>query len=82
MLEEGTLISGNNSGILLTLHELSEWLHISPSTIYKWVHYGFIPYIKLGGSLRFDRLQVERWYRRRQRKGRARLRLDTSVLPE
>ena len=80
MLEEGTLISGNNSEHLLTPKELSEWLRVTPGTIYKWTHYGFIPHIKLGKSIRFDRLQVERWCRRRQKRGRDRLPLDCPEL--
>lgn len=80
MLEERNSNPENNSEHLLTPKELSEWLRVTPSTIYKWVHYGFIPCIKLGRSVRFDRLQIVRWCRRRQRNGRARIRLNTNEI--
>jgi len=46
---------------LLTLQELSEYLHIKESTIYQWTHLRKIPYIKLGRFLRFDEEQVTAW---------------------
>lgn len=76
MLEENITTAGGNTQELLTPTQLSEWLHVSQSTVYKWVHYGFIPHIKLGKLVRFERFQVERWYRRKQKRGRERLRPD------
>ena len=82
MLEENKSTQNNNHESLLTLKQLSEWLQIKPSTIYKWTHFGYIPHIKLGKSVRFERIQVERWYRRRQRKGRAQIRLTENESDE
>ena len=36
---------------LLTAQELSEYLKVKLSTIRKWCHYGYVPYIRLGGGL-------------------------------
>lgn len=55
---------------LLTPKQLSELLQIKTSTIYKWVHYGYIPVVKLGIGIRFRPKKVEEWIRKRERKGR------------
>lgn len=66
---------------LLTPQQLSAWLQIKLSTIYKWTHAGYIPCIKLGGavrgSVRFERDEVERWLKRRSKRGRNTYCLDT-----
>lgn len=46
---------------LLTIQELSEWLKIPRGTLYNWVSEGRIPRVKLGGKLRFDPREIERW---------------------
>ena len=46
---------------LLNIHQLSEMLNVKPKTIYHWTHIGKIPYVKLGGLLRFDQADIERW---------------------
>jgi len=63
---------------LLTVDELSRKLQVGRSTIYRWVHYGFIPHVKLGSSVRFNELTVERWLRARERKGRKTIGMDVS----
>ena len=55
---------------LFTVQELSELLRIKPSTIYKWVHYGYIPHLKLGSSTRFKGQTVEKWLKKREKRGR------------
>ena len=39
---------------LLTVEEIAELFQISTSTIYRWVHKREIPFVKLGGKLRFS----------------------------
>jgi len=46
---------------LVTIKELSDFLKVKPSTLYSWVHYGTIPFIKLNGLLRFDMDEVVKW---------------------
>lgn len=39
---------------LLTIEEIAELFQTSTSTIYRWVHKREIPFVKLGGKLRFS----------------------------
>ncbi len=39
---------------LYEINQLSALLQVSVPTLYRWVHQKKIPYIKLGGKLRFD----------------------------
>jgi excisionase family DNA binding protein len=69
---------------LLTPEQLSKWLNVKLSTIYKWCAIGYVPRIKLGGkvrgSVRFSRLEIQRWLIRRSRRGRSTYRLDIDSL--
>ena len=58
---------------LLDTVEIAEQLGMSVSTIRKWVHYGFIPHVKLGRAVRFREKDVEAWIEERTEKGRASL---------
>jgi excisionase family DNA binding protein len=53
--------------------EIAEQLSMSVSTIRKWVHFGFIPHVKLGRAVRFREKDVEAWIEERTEKGRASL---------
>jgi len=46
---------------LLTVKQLAECLKISPKTIYNMVSLGRIPFIKVGGALRFIWGDIEKW---------------------
>ena len=39
---------------LLTIDDVAELFKTSKSTIYRWVHKREIPFVKLGGKLRFN----------------------------
>jgi excisionase family DNA binding protein len=47
----------------LTVDELSTYLGISTSTIYKKVHFNTIPFLKMGRLTRFDRIEIDEWIR-------------------
>jgi excisionase family DNA binding protein len=55
---------------LLDTATVAKFLRVQPSTIRKWVHYGFMPYVKLGRAVRFDPKEVESWVKERKRAGR------------
>ena len=61
---------------LLTIQELSEALKISERTIRQWIHENYIPYIKLGHSVRFDEKQITTWLAKRSRAGRVKRRVE------
>jgi excisionase family DNA binding protein len=58
---------------LMKTDGVARWLNVSESTVRKWVHYGFIPYIKLGGAVRFSKKDIEAWIQERTETGRATL---------
>ena len=60
---------------LLTPQQLSALLQIKLSTVYKWVHYDFVPHVKIGGLVRFREASVAEWLKKRERKGRGSLKL-------
>jgi excisionase family DNA binding protein len=58
---------------LLNTAQVAEWLHVKESTIRKWVHYGYVPHVKLGRCVRFQESEIEKWLHERAEKGRATL---------
>ena len=46
---------------LLTPPELAEMLHISVGHVYRLVARRRVPFVKLGGAVRFRRDSIERW---------------------
>ena len=64
---------------LLTVAEVAGWLQVKARTIYQWVHEGYIPVVKLGSLVRFDRTSVRDWLGKRAVTGRASRRLELDV---
>lgn len=54
---------------LLTIQQLSEYLQVSPKTIYNWTHTKYIPHIKLAKSIRFKKDRIEKWLKAKEKKG-------------
>ncbi len=50
----------------LTVEELSEYLGTPMPTLYTWTHQKKIPHLKLGRTLRFDRLEIDGWLESRR----------------
>ena len=46
---------------LLIATEMAQWLRLRCSTIYAWAAAGKIPSVKLNGSVRFLRAEIQRW---------------------
>jgi len=57
---------------LWTVTELSMTTKIAKSTIYDWVHEGYIPHVKVGGCVRFRPSEVEAWLAQHAKPGRTR----------
>ena len=46
---------------LLDIHEVEQYLGLSPETLYKMVSQRRIPYVKVGRLLRFDLAKIDQW---------------------
>lgn len=62
---------------LLTIQQVSDLLQVSRSLVYKWVHYDFVPYVKIGNVVRFKESELNRWLKNKEHKGRVKYRVDT-----
>jgi excisionase family DNA binding protein len=60
----------NKSDNVLTIEELSVYLKIPKSTLYKLVREGKIPAQKVGRHLRFLRESIDEWMKRQNDYGR------------
>ena len=61
---------------LLTVKQLGELLQISTRTIYEWTHIGYVPHYKLPKGIRFKMAEVEKWLKKKSRKGRDTYKID------
>ena len=46
---------------LLTIEQVSEILQVKKNTLYSWTHTRKIPFVKVGGVLRFKEKAISRW---------------------
>lgn len=67
---------------LLTAKELSEILKVSPRTIREWTRKNMIPYMKLGGTIRFNERQIETWLVKKSKKRENRFEKEIARLRE
>jgi len=61
---------------LLTVNDICDILQVKKGLVYKWVHYGYVPYVKIGNVLRFKESKIEKWVSRREKRGRKALKLE------
>lgn len=52
---------------LLTPDDVCRALRIKKSTLYSWTHRQLIPYLKVGGTIRFKEDVIARWLKLRER---------------
>jgi excisionase family DNA binding protein len=53
---------------ILTVRELSAYLRVHPTTIYRLLRKGQLPAFKVGGDWRFNIEEIDRWCVERQKK--------------
>ena len=53
--------------IYMTVKEVSELLRISPATVYRLIESRKMPYLKVGGQIRFRKLSIDAWARQREK---------------
>jgi excisionase family DNA binding protein len=46
---------------VMTVREVSEYLRVHPSTIYKLVRHGELPAFRIGSDWRFNIEEIDRW---------------------
>ena len=46
--------------------EIGFYLGVSEDAVRKWALRGYIPFVKLGKSLRFDMIKVETWVKNKE----------------
>lgn len=52
---------GSKNHPLINVQEVAQLLNMAVTTVYKMVSQRRIPFVKIGGALKFDPTQVERW---------------------
>jgi len=48
---------------IFTIKELSEYLRVHPTTIYRLLRQGLLPGFRVGSNWRFNRAAIEQWER-------------------
>ena len=46
---------------LINVTEAAEWLGVTSQTLYKMVSHRRVPYVKVGGALKFDPEKLQEW---------------------
>lgn len=46
---------------LMSIEEAADYLGVKKSTLYSWVFYRKIPYLKIGRLLKFDLKELQDW---------------------
>jgi excisionase family DNA binding protein len=59
----------NPNNEVMSAEEVSSWLRIPRSTLYKLCNDGQIPCTKIGKHWRFDKIVVENWFEQRVMEG-------------
>jgi len=61
---------------LLKIKDICDLLQVSQALVYKWVHFGYIPYVKIGSLIRFKEFEIIRWLKVKEKRGRNKCRID------
>jgi excisionase family DNA binding protein len=70
------IIPGNTQAEVLglprvvTAKQLAAAIQVAESTIYEWVHQGYIPHVRLGRCVRFNLGEVQAWFDQHAKPGR------------
>ena len=65
---------------LLTIKDVCELLQVSQALVYTWVHFGYMPHVKIGSLIRFKESELIRWVKNKEKKGRNSYRVDVDEL--
>ncbi len=53
--------SNNDDPQWMSVHEVSDYLHIKEASIYRWLREKHIPAYKIGRYWRFDKREINKW---------------------
>jgi len=59
---------------VMNLRQASQYLGVSPDTLYRYLSEGEIPAFKLGNRWKFKKTILDRWMERKMREGQPRAR--------
>ena len=65
----GANVNSTDDNIMLA-PEVASWLRVSLITVRKWTSSGFIPCVRFGRAVRYNRRDVESWLLKRSLAGR------------
>lgn len=51
----------NLESTLWTIDDVAQFLRVKPSVVKFWIRESYIPYIKLGRNIRFDKKDIREW---------------------
>jgi excisionase family DNA binding protein len=54
----------SGDGPVMTVVEVSEYLRVHRTTVYRMIKANQIPYFRIGGDYRFDRVSIDAWTKR------------------
>lgn len=61
-----TVDINRNSALLLTTEEVLAYLRVTPRTIYRLIHSGELPAMRIGRQWRFRRNDLDAWLERQR----------------
>ena len=61
-----TVDSNRNGALLLTTEEVLAYLRVTPRTIYRLIHSGELPAMRIGRQWRFRRNDLDAWLERQR----------------
>ncbi len=54
-------MQSRTEGGLINVHDAAQFLAVSTSTLYGWVYQRRIPFVKVGGALRFELAELQKF---------------------
>lgn len=70
----------NDRDDIMTAHDVAEWLQVSLVTVRRWTSSCYIPHVKVGRIVRFQKGVIDNWLAKRSSNGRTR-RVPEVTLP-
>ncbi len=66
---------------LLSINEVADYLGVTPRTVRGYVTIKYIPYVKVGGNIRFKESKIDKWVEKKETRGRNTYKLPVDSFP-